>query len=427
MSESVDSELVHPELPRRNNKLRRYFVMAVIASLVAIAAGFAIKEVFFSSERLSIMTARATMGSIEVTVLASGILKPVKLVAVGAQVSGRITSVGATLGQKARKGDLLAEIDSLPQQNTLQKTQATLESLQADRVEKEATLAYAKAALARQKRTLAQNASSRDDYDSALATVKATQAQIDALDADIKAAEVEVKTARVELGYTRITAPIDGTVLAIVSQEGQTVNAVQSAPTIVILGQLDVMTVRAEISEADVVKVKPGQKAYFTILGQPDHRYEATLESIEPAPESITSDSSFSSSNSSTGSSSSSSSSSEAIYYNGIFHVPNPDGHLRTYMTAEVHIVLGKATNVVTIPSGALGLRDADGRYTVRVIDQAEQITPRKVEVGLNNKIRAEIRSGLKPGERVISGQIIAQQGTTARGPGGLGRMVLAP
>src|SRR5690606_29502592 len=148
------------------------------------------------------------------------------------------------------------------------------------------------------------------EFESAEAEVKTTRAQIEALDASIIEAEVAVLTAEANLGYTQITAPIDGTVLAIVTQEGQTVNAAQSAPTIVIMGQLEVMTVKAEISEADIVKVKPGQPIYFTILSDPDRRYEATLASIEPAPESIRNDSSFSTSSSTT----SASSTSSAIY-----------------------------------------------------------------------------------------------------------------
>lgn len=387
------------------------------AILLAAAAGFALKAQLFEADADAVMTALATVGDIEESVLATGILKPVKMVAVGAQVSGRITSLKVALGQELRKGDLVAEIDSLTQQNDLRKAEATLANTRAQREEKQATLAYAESVLARQKRTLAQRASSQEDHDSALATVRVTRAQIAALDADIRAAEVDIETARVNLGYTRITAPIDGTVLSIVSQEGATVNAVQSAPTIVILGQLDVMTVRAEISEADVVKVVPGQTVYFTILGDPDHRYGATLESIEPAPESVTSDSSLGASASS--SSSSSSSSSEAIYYNGIFTARNPDGRLRTYMTTEVHIVLDAATAVLTIPTSALGHRDADGSDTVRVVDENGRITTRKVVVGLNDKIVAEIRSGLTAGDRVVTGQLAATTAPASGGPGG--------
>ncbi|MFN6986755.1 MAG: HlyD family efflux transporter periplasmic adaptor subunit, partial [Rhizobium oryzihabitans] len=239
--------------------------------------------------------------------------------------------------------------------------------------------------------------------------------------AQIEEAQVAVETAEANLGYTKITAPIEGTVLSIVSQEGQTVNATQSAPTIVILGQLDRMTVRTEISEADVTRVKPDLPVYFTVLGEPQQRYDAKLASIEPAPESVRSDSSFSSSTSSTSTSSSSStSSSEAIYYNGVFEVPNPKGKLRTYMTAEVHILLGEAKDVLTVPAAALGNMDGNGDYSVRVVAADSGISERKVKVGLNNKVTAEILSGLAENERVVTGELSAESKTNSMpGPGG--------
>ncbi|MDS1138045.1 efflux RND transporter periplasmic adaptor subunit [Nitratireductor indicus] len=379
----------------------------ITLSLIALAA-IAIGGYFYWQQRAAsqdqtYLTASVTRGDVELTVLASGTLKPVKLVAVGAQVSGRITSVDVELGQTVKAGDRIAEIDSVTQENALRTAQAALANTKAQKQEKEATLALKEQTLERQKQMLAKSAVSRADYDSAVAEVSATKAQIAALDALIVQGEVAIETAEANLGYTRITAPIDGTVLAIVSQEGQTVNASQSAPTIVVLGQLDTMTVRTEISEADIIKVKAGQSLWFTILGEPGKRYEAMLDSIEPAPESITSDRSIVSSSSS--SYSSSSSSDEAIYYNGIFNVPNPDGHLRTYMTAEVHIVLGEARNVLTIPASALGGQDSEGRYSVRVLDRDGTVSSRQVEIGLNDRITAEIRSGLEEGDRVITSQ----------------------
>ncbi|MBI1203241.1 MAG: efflux RND transporter periplasmic adaptor subunit [Rhodopseudomonas sp.] len=366
------------------------------------------------------MTATAVMGDVEESVLATGTLKPARLVAVGSQASGRITALNVTLGQTVKKGDLIATIDSMTQQNALRTAQAALANVKAQRQEKEATLAYAETARGRQQRTLAVNASSHSDFDSADATVKTTQAQIAQLDAQIVEAEVAVETARVNLGYTRITAPIDGTVLATVTQEGQTVNATQSAPTIVILGAVDVMTVKAEISEADVVKVKPGQPVYFTILGDPDHPYRTTLTSIEPAPESIRNDTSISSSTSTTSSSSSSSSTStSAIYYNGVFNVPNPDGRLRTYMTAQVRVVLGEARNVLTIPVAALGARGQDGSYAVKVVGSDGAIATRQVRIGLDDKITAQVLSGLTQGERVVTGEKTSATTTSSRVPGG--------
>jgi len=209
---------------------------------------------------------------------------------------------------------------------------------------------------------------------------------------------------------------MDGTILAIVNQEGQTVNAAQSAPTIVILGQLSTMTVRAEISEADVVNVKAGQLVYFTIIGDSTTRHDAVLQSIEPAPESITSDSSVLSSSSSTTSSTSSSTS--AIYYNGIFDVPNTDGRFRTYMSAEVHIVLGAAKAVLTVPSSALEDAAKTGANTVRVMDSDGKLTNRKVTVGINDSVKAEIRDGLSEGEKVVIGQASTTSAPTNGGGG---------
>jgi len=358
------------------------------------------------SPTANLITAPVTTGDIEETVLATGTLKPVKLVAVGAQVSGRITAVKVALGDKVKAGDLIAEIDSVTQQNALRTAEASLANVKAQRGEKQATLILNQATLARQKNMVAQKAVSQADYETALADVNVTRAQIEALEAQIIEAQVSVETAKANLGYTKITAPIDGTVLSLVSQQGQTVNAVQSAPTIAILGQLDSMIVRTEISEADIVKVAPGQPVYFTVLGDPERRYEATLTSVEPAPESIRSDSSFASSSSASASSSSSSSSSSsaAIYYNGIFNIPNAEGRLRTYMTAQVHIVLGQAKGVKMVPSAALGARDEAGKFAVRVVSVQGQIADRKVDVGLNNKIMAEVKSGLEAGERVVLG-----------------------
>ncbi|UXS03305.1 efflux RND transporter periplasmic adaptor subunit [Agrobacterium tumefaciens] len=395
---------------------------AFIALAILAAGGFWISSQYSSAATPIVMTAAVTRGDVEQTVLATGTLKPSRLVAVGAQASGRITAVKIALGDVVKAGDLIAEIDSVTQLNSLRTAKAALANVKAQRLEKEATLLLNNQSLARQKDMASKNTTSRADLESAAAALAVTEAQIQALDAQIEEAQVAVETAQANLDYTKITAPIAGTVLSIVSQEGQTVNATQSAPTIVILGQLDNMTVRTEISEADITRVQPDLPVYFTVLGEPNRRYEATLASIEPAPESVRSDSSFSSSSSSTSSSSSSSStsSSEAIYYNGVFNVPNPDGKLRTYMTAEVHIVLGDAKNVLTIPAAALGAQLGDGAYSVRVLADDGKVVDRKVETGLNNKVTVEVRSGLAEHERVVTGEASSQVTMTAvGGPGG--------
>jgi macrolide-specific efflux system membrane fusion protein len=397
--------------------VKRAKIAAAILAVVATGVVAATRFPGTSSNAQSYITAPVTINDLREEVLASGTLKPARLTAVGAQVSGRITALKVRVGDTVKAGDIIAQIDPVTKQNDLRSSEASLKNYRAQKVEKEAALVLAEANLARQQATLAQHATSRSDFDSADSTARQTRAQIAALDALIVGAEASVETSKVNLDYTRITAPIDGTVLATVAQEGQTVNAVQSAPTIVVLGQLETMTVRAEISEADIVKVKPGQSLYFTILGDQDHRYEARLDQIEPAPESIKSDASFSSTTTTSSSSSTSSSStSTAIYYIGVFNVPNRNLSLRTYMTAEVHIITGEAKRVKVIPALAV-MRKSDGRSTVRTLSSSGNIAEREVKTGLNDRTTVEIKSGLDEGERVVTGE--ANEQTASRGMSG--------
>nr|WP_321467316.1 efflux RND transporter periplasmic adaptor subunit [uncultured Desulfobulbus sp.] len=382
--------------------------------LLALVATAAIWYFFSGDKQTGTMTAAVARGNIETTVLASGEIEANNLVSVGAQVSGQLQSLKVELGDKVKAGQLVAEIDSLPQQNTLQTKKAALQAIQAEKKAKEASLALAELTFNRQKKMLRGDAASREDYETAEANLKVLKAEIQTLDAEIEQARIAVDTAQIDLGYTKITSPIDGVVVAIVTKEGQTVNANQTAPTIIKVANLDRVTVKVEISEADVVKVKPGQRVYFTILGEPDNRIPAILNSIEPAPESISSDSSSSSSSSS--SSTSSSSSSTAIYYMGVLDVPNPDGKLRISMTTQVNIVLAEAQNALVIPSAALGNRDRQGRYSVQVAEGPEQTRQQWVKIGLNNNVQAEILEGLSEGQQVVIGDKATAATTSSSG-----------
>lgn len=242
------------------------------------------------------VTAPVTRGDLEDAVLATGTLQAFRQVSVGAQVSGQVKTLAVKLGDPVKKGDLIAEIDSLTQQNALRNAEAALRNVQAQLAAQQATLAQAQLNFRRQQQLLAGEAGSQLDFESAQATYETAKANVAALQAQIAQAGLTADTAKVNLGYTRILAPIDGMVVAIVTQQGQTVNANQTTPTIVKVAQLDTMTIKAQISEADVVKVKAGQKVYFTILGEPDTRYDATLRTVEPAPDSILTDTTSSSS-----------------------------------------------------------------------------------------------------------------------------------
>jgi membrane fusion protein, macrolide-specific efflux system len=365
----------------------------VSVALIALAIiGAALLRAATSRRALNVVIAPVVVGDIDDTVLAVGTIGPYKLVSVGAQASGQIKSLKVKLGDRVQSGDLIAEIDATTEENSLRNARAALVSLRAQRNVQAALRKQAGLAFERQKTLLQQDGTSHADYESAEATLATARAQIASLDAQISQGESTLDTAKATLGYTKINAPLSGTILAIVAKEGQTVNANQTTPTIVKLAQLDTITVSAEISEADVIHVRPGQKAYFTILGDPRKRYESRLRSIAPAPQSLEVEVSPAAS---------SGSASNAVYYNALLDFANPDGALRVSMTAEVHIVLAEVKDALTIPAAALS-EPAKNVYTVKVIDDDERITTRSVRIGLNNFVTAQVVAGLKAGEHVV-------------------------
>lgn len=388
--------------------IAKWLVLLVVLGGAGLAAWY-----YFAQPKAATVpnTVSVTRGTIEQTVLASGVLQANLLVSVGAEVSGRIDAVHVALGQSVKKGDLIAEIDSLAQLNAVKSAQASLAGIEAQRRNQQAALLKAETGLERNRQLNANSLVSKTDLETAQAAVDSAQAQIDQLDAQIAQAQLSVESAELNLSRTKIIAPNDGTIVALMVEQGQTVNANSAIPTIVKIADLDTMVIKAEISEADVVKVRPGQRVYFTILGEPSKQIDATLREVEPAPTSIANDSAATDS---------------AVYYNGLFDVPNPDHKLRISMTAQVTIVLDEARDVLTLSSGLLSRPGRDGDYVVQVYDpHSEAIEPRRVKVGLNNNINAEILEGLNEGDQVVSGVAMARQpggaGGALRGPGGLG------
>jgi macrolide-specific efflux system membrane fusion protein len=349
-----------------------------------------------SREAPTLPTATVRVSDLEQVVLATGMIQPQKMVSVGAQASGRVVALHVNLGDHIIKGQLIAEIEPSTERNALKIAQATLQQERAQRASRAVALKQAERNFRRAQATYSLEASSQADYESAEATFEALQAELTALDSQIKQASLQVDTARVTLGYTNVIAPMDGTVVAIMCEEGQTLNAVLTAPAIVKLANLDVMTVKAQISEADVTRVHPGQRVYFTILGAPEHRFYSVMRSVEPAPESIGWESGP------THGVSSSSAANAAIYYNGLFEISNPNHELRPSMTAQVSIVIEGAKSVLTIPSSALMSPNRDGSFRIETVDAQGKAQSRRITVGINNNVSAQIVSGLKVGDVVV-------------------------
>ncbi|WP_102829996.1 efflux RND transporter periplasmic adaptor subunit [Bartonella bovis] len=380
------------------NIKRKKFVLLCIVVFLIVFLGL-VRTLFFGNSTQAYITAVVKRGDIEESVLASGIVRPYRLVAVGARATGRVIAMHVSPGSVVKEGDLLAEIDPTDQENDLKRKKAVLSHYYASLMEQEAHLTLAQKNLARQKEMIKAHAVSRANFDDALIQVKIREAQIAQLREQIVQAQIDVESAEVNLSYTRITAPSAGTVLETVVEEGQNVNAVQSVPTIVILGDLSKMTVKAQISEADILKVHAGQALYFTIFGDSQRRYDGILETVEPAPEAIRSDISINPEMSGGGSALASS----AIYYNGLVHVDNKDNFLRTYMTAQVHIILARSRNVLLVPSDALHDETKEHKAWVRVLVGKNKVVAKQVTIGLNNKVMAEVVSGLSEGDVVIT------------------------
>lgn len=362
-------------------------------TLLAIAIGLIIYTVKTPADAPQYLTATAERGDIENAVLATGLLEGIKQVDVGAQVSGQLKSLKVKVGDKVKKGQWLAEIDPLILQNTLRKAQVDEENLQAQRRATAAQVKQARSVYERYKGLQIDESVSRQDFEDAESTYQVQQANLLSLDAQIKSAHIQIDTAKVNLTYTRINAPIDGDVVGIVTQEGQTVIANQLAPVLLKLADLDTMTVKAQVSEADVIHISPGQQVYFTILGEADKRYYAKLRGTEPAPQNFLETQSAGTPKQNT-----------AVFYNALFDVPNPDHRLRIAMTAQVRIVLDTAQGALMVPVAALGARNNDGSYALRVLDAKGKVLARNVKTGINNNVKVQILDGLVEGDKVVIG-----------------------
>ena len=371
----------------------------LIALLVAGAVGGLAMYKFGGEKELEYMTIHPSRGDVVEKVLATGTLVGRNEVEVGAQVNGQIQKLYVKLGDKVKKGDMIAEIDPRTQLNSLSSAKAELRIVQAEKKQLQAALKQQELEYNRQLKMKKGNATSDADLESAEASLAQTRAKLESCDANIEKAKISVSTAETNLGYTKITAPRDGVVIGIVTEEGQTVVSTQSAPTIVKIADLETMTVEAEISEADVVKVKPGMDSYFTILGLPDRKFISTLRDIEPATESESSSSS---------SASSSSSSTQAIYYNALLDVDNSEGILRKSMTAEVTIILGESKNVVYLPIAVLNQSLGNSKYKVLVKGKGGKAEERIVTVGRKDNINYEILDGVTEQDEIIIGSDVA-------------------
>lgn len=376
--------------------------LGTAATLLAVAVGAALWHT--REPAVVYETAPVKRASIEASVTAIGTLQPQRYVDVGAQVSGQITRLHVAPGSAVKHGELLAEIDPSVQQATVDAGRAALAGLRAQLAEQQAQHRLAGRQHARQQVMAVHEATSVNDQETAQATLESAVARIASLKAQIDQTQATLKADEARLGYTRIYAPMAGTVVSVDAKEGQTLNATYQTPNILRIADLSAMTVWTEVSEADVRRVRPDMPVYFTTLGGDARRWRGKVRQVLPAPAvagGVAAGTALAPS------------ASKVILYTVLFEVDNADGELMPQMTAQVVFVTAAASDVLAAPLPALKPVTGDGAkpglYTARVLAGDGAVQTREVRVGVRNRLAAEVLEGLREGELLVTGEQVAE------------------
>ncbi|WP_412851987.1 efflux RND transporter periplasmic adaptor subunit [Ectothiorhodospira shaposhnikovii] len=420
-----------PNRSRRRRPRRRALILLMVLLLLAGGAYGAWNWLGGGKdEETTRLTAKVSRGDIENLVTATGTLQPRSYVDVGAQISGQVMAIPVEVGSQVEEGQLLAEIDPTVYLARVDASRAQLRYQRAQLQDREAQLALARITHTRQRNLYAEDATTLESLQTAEAGLKSAQAQIEMLKAQIEQTESSLRADEANLEYSRILAPMAGTVVSITARQGQTLNANQQAPIILRIAELSTMTVQTEVSEADISRLQPGMAVYFTTLGGGERRWYGSLERIEPTP-TVTNN---------------------VVLYNALFNVPNPRHFLMTQMTAQVFFIESAARDTLLVPMSALtltgpaagrtgrpegregppGMREARSgsgneeppvvrarRGLVKVLKDDGRIEERVVEIGVSNRVQAQVLSGLEEDETVVlAGRAATSSSATARQAG---------
>ena len=383
---------------------RALFAALCLIPVIAVAAWQVLPP-----GRDAVATVQVSRGDIENSVTALGTLQPRRYVDVGAQASGQIQKIHIEAGDTVKEGQLLVEIDPSTQKAKLDAGRFSIENLKAQLQEQRAQHDLAQQKYQRQQKLAAGGATREEDVQTARAEVRATQARIDMFQAQIRQAQASLRSDEAELGYTRIFAPMDGTVVALDAREGQTLNAQQQTPLILRIAKLSPMTVWAQVSEADIGKVKPGMSAYFTTLAGGKRRWTSQVRQILPIPPKPLDQTSQG--GGSPASASAGTTGSQVVQYTVLLDVDNPDGALMAEMTTQVFFVAGQASQVLTAPLAAFDEGKAEGLRLAQVVKRDGKIEQREVRTGLSDRLRVQILDGLAEGEQLVIGAPSASGG----------------
>ncbi|MFK4751783.1 efflux RND transporter periplasmic adaptor subunit [Oceanobacter antarcticus] len=327
-------------------------------------------------------------GNIEAVVAAIGTVEPRDSVNVGVQVSGQITYLHVKPGDTVEKGQLLAEIDASVLEAVVDAGRAELAMLKAQLQERQAQVTLASQQHKRQQRLFVDGATPEEEVQTAQANLTVAMAQVKQLQASIQQTQSQHKADTARLGYTRIYAPMAGTVLTIDVKEGQTLNANYQTPALLQIADLSTMRIQAKVSEADIHRIQPGLPVRFNTLGNSERTWHSKVDQVLPAPPKPTAEDSTEA---------------RAVTYTVLFDVNNHDGALMPGMTTETDFVVTAANDVPVAPLAALMPESsANGLYLAQVLLPDGNTEQRRINVGRRDRLRVEVLAGLQPGEQMV-------------------------
>ena len=364
---------------------KKYILVTILAVLIFVIAGFVMKN-----GSVKYMTKEISRGTITEYVEASGTIKPINTIAVGTQVSGTVAKIYVDYNSEVKAGQLLAELDpSLFQANVDQST-AKLNNAQAAYSKAQANLAYKRNNYQRYQHLYQKNYVSKDDVELARSNYLTAQADVAAARAEMNASQATLKNNLTNLGYSKITSPVDGTVISRAVDVGQTVAASFNTPTLFeVAKDLTKMQIETSVSEADIGKIKVGQEVEYTLDGYQDKVFKGTVTQVRLA----------------------STTTNNVVTYTVIVSVDNTDGFAIPGMSANVSIITGQAKDVLCVDNKALKFTPPDNtqKYNSQGIWVMTKSGPERydVKLGLSDDSKTQIISDkLNEKDKVIVGTI---------------------
>ena len=382
-----------------------------LPALVLILLALGLSQCFGGEEGPTYITEDVVERSLDLTVTATGNLRPTNQVEVGSEISGRIDRIAADVNDRVQRGQLLAIVNTDIIDDQITQARASLGATRAQIAQARAQLSVDQAQLQRLRNVFELSdgkVPSRLELEQAEAAVNRSRASLAAAQATLRSNEAQVSTAQTSRNRAVIRSPVSGVVLARRVEPGQTVQAAFNTPTLFIIAEdLAAMQLRVEIDEADVGQVETGQEASFTVDAYPGRRFPATVERVDQASSNIAS--ATSQQQSPVGGNS-------VVSYEARLAVANPEGLLRPGMTATATIATETTGKRMLVPNSALRFRpedaEADEGGSVLNPDIGLQQQEQRASIGVGSRQQIYVLQAdgtLEPVE-VVTGQSDGRQ-----------------